>query len=140
MKKLIFLLALVLTLGAVSIAQTVINEDQVTTLYGATGDTLNLGDTLLNTYYVDDFSVDAELFWDLDSVAGDPNVTVLFAGSYDNSNWITINSTSLDIASGDTTFVQSSGTYLYPYLKIQAIAVTDAQTTKYKYVLVVRKN
>jgi len=140
MKKLIFLLALVLCLGAVSSAQTVVTEDQVITLYGATGDTLNLADVLQDDYYIDDFSVDAELFWDLDSVAGDPNVTVLFAGSYDNSNWITINSTSLDIAVGDTTFVQSSGTYLYPYLRVQATAITDAQTTKYKYVLVIRKN
>jgi len=138
MKKIIilglFLLPLFIT------AQTVVRYDDVINKYGATGDTLNLNDKLSDTCYVKDFSVDAEIFWDIDSVSGTPKVTLGFYGSYDNSTWITINESDLTIAEGDTTFVQSSGTYLYPYLKAYAKAITNAQTVRYKYNLVIRKN
>ena len=97
-------------------------------------------DSETETYYISRFSKDAELFWDIDSVSGTPKVTDGFYGSYDNSNWITINETDLTIAEGDTTFVQSSGTYLYPYLKTYIKAITNAQTIRWKNNLVIDKN
>lgn len=138
MKKVIILLLLFVPF--LMMAQTTIKEDVVLTKYGGVGDTLNLNETLTDTYYVKDFSTDAELFWDIDSLSGTPKVTVGFYGSYDNSNWITINETDLTINVGDTTFVQSSGTYLYPYLKAYAKAITNAQNIKYEYILVIKKN
>lgn len=138
MKKLIFLIVFLIPLFLA--AQTLVDEDDVINKYGATGDTLNKDDVVTDTYYIKDFSVDSELFWTIDSVAGRQKVTLLFAGSYDNSTWITIDETTLTVTAGDTTFVQSSGTYLYPYLKAQATAIDSVQSTKYKYNLVIRKN
>ena len=138
MKKLIILL-FVLVPFLIN-AQTTVRQDNVYNRGGATGDTLNLNETMTDNYYVMDFSKDAELFWDIDSLSGTPSVTVGFYGSYDYINWITINETTLTIASGDTTFVQSSGTYLYPYLRVYAKAVSNVQNIRYKYNLVIDKN
>lgn len=138
MKKLIFLIVFLvpLFLGA----QTLVDTDDVINKHGATADTLNKDDVVTDSYYVKDFSKDAELFWDIDSVAGRTKVTLGFYGSYDYVNWITIDETTLTVTTGDTTFVQSSGTYLYPYLRAQATAIDSVQTTRYKYNLVIDKN
>ncbi len=138
MKKLIILLFVFVPF--LMVAQTTVKEDVVLTQYGAVSDTLNKDDAVTDSWYIKDFSTDAEVFWDIDSVAGRTKVTALFQGSYDNSNWITINSTTLTVITGDTTFVQSSGTFLYPYLKRTLTAVDSTQTTKYKSVIVIKKN
>lgn len=138
MKK--FIILLFMFVPFLLAAQTTISEDVVLTKYGAVGDTLNKDDVVTDSWYIDDFSTDSEVFWDIDSVAGRTKVKLDFEGSYDNSNWITINSTTLTVATGDTTFVQSSGTYLYPYLKSYATAIDSVQTTKYKRVIVIKKN
>lgn len=136
MRNLLIIIGLLITVCASS--QSVIRESSATTKYGRTADTLNLNDAVSDSYYISPFSTDAELFWNIDSVAGTPSVTLAFEGSYNNSDWITINSTTLTPAVGDTTFVQSSGTYLYPYLKATATAVSNVQTIRYQYVLVVK--
>ena len=138
MKKLLFLIIFLIPLFVN--AQTLVDADDVINKYGKTADTLNLNDVLSDSYYIKDFSKDAELFWTIDSVSGTPKVLLGFYGSYDNVTWITIDETTLTIAVGDTTFVQSSGTYLYPYLKPYAKAVDNAQTIRYKYNLVIDKN
>lgn len=138
MKKLIFLILFLIPLFIN--AQTLVDVDDVVNKYGKTADTLNLNDSFTDTYYIKDFSVDSELFWTLTEVSGDLTTTVGFYGSYDNSTWITIDETDLTVTGTDTTFVQSSGTYLYPYLKIYCKAITNAQTARYKYNLVIDKN
>lgn len=137
MKKLIFLIVFLIPL--IGFSQTAVTESKVINKYGATADTLIKDGTKSTTYYVKPFSSDAEIFWNIDSVAGRTKVTLLFAGSYDHSEWIDIDETTLTVTSGDTTFVQSSGTYLYPYLKAQVTAVDSVQTTRYKYNLVIQK-
>jgi|GEM_PF-4278029 len=138
MKKIIILLLMFVPLFLA--AQTVVSEDIVLTQYGGVGDTLNLNDVVTDTWYIDEFSTDAEVYWDIDSLSGTPSVKLGFYGSYDNSEWITIDESTLTIAVGDTTFVQSSGTFLYPYLKREATAVTNAQNIKYRSVIVIKKN
>lgn len=124
MKKLIFLVLFLIPLFIN--AQTLVKTDDVINKYGATGDTLNLNESVTDTYYVKDFSVDSELAWSLTEVSGDLTVTVGFYGSYDYVKWFTINETDLTVTGTDTTFVQSSGTYLYPYLKTYCKAITNA--------------
>lgn len=124
----------------ISFGQTLIRESASIQKYGRTQDTLNLNDTIVDIWYIKPFSTDAEVYWDIDSVSGTPSVKLDFEGSYDNQEWFTINSTTLTPAVGDTVFVQSSGTYLYPYLKVQAIAVTNAQNIRYKYVITAKSD
>lgn len=126
----------------ITVAQTSVREDVVLTKYGGVGDTLNLDESINDTYYIKDFSTDSELFWDIDSVSGTPRVLLEFNGSYDNSNWIVIDTATVGITAGTAQVlkVQSSGTYLYPYLQAKATARDNTQTIRYKYVLVIKKN
>jgi len=140
MKKILLILAVFLFTLSLN-AQTVVLTDDVINKYGATADTLNKNDEVSDTYYVKDFIQNANLFWNVDSVDGtSPCVTLGFYGSYDNSEWITIDETTLTVTTGDTTFVQTSTTYFYPYVKTYIKAIDSTQTSRYKYNLVIDKN
>jgi hypothetical protein len=139
MKKLIVLFSIMIFALSLN-AQTLIDKDQVVNKYGATADTLNKDDSVTDTYYIKPFAENMNLFWDVDSVDGtSPKVILGFFGSYDNSEWIEIDETTITVTSGDTTFVQTSTTYLYPYIKVEIKAVDSVQTARYKYNLVIDK-
>lgn len=122
-------------------AQILVDTDKVINKYGATADTLNKDDSVSDTYYVKSFAESSELFWKITNVSGASKVTIGFYGSYNHSDWITINETTLNIIVSDTTFTQNFiNTHRYPYLKTYCTAVDSVQTTKYKFNLVIDKN
>jgi hypothetical protein len=138
MKKILVLFSIMIFALSLN-AQTLIEEDRTVNKYGATADTLNKDDAITDTYYIKPFVENVNLFWNVDSVAGAPVVTLGLYGSYDNSEWITVDESTLTIASGDTTFVQTSTTYFYPYIKTYIKAVDSVQTVRYKYNLIIDK-
>lgn len=141
MKKLIGLLIMSFVLALGVSAQLIIRSDASIVKYGATGDTLNLNDTITTTYYVSAFATDADLYWLLDSISGTPSVVTVLEYSYDNVKWFNVDRDTLTfVVDGDTTNVQGFAGKLYPYIRSRAIGITGAQTVKYKEVFTIKTN
>lgn len=138
MKKLLFILVMVVVAMTTN-AQTTVNGSKVFRILPANaGDTLNKDDVDHQYLYIPNFAIAAKFQAVVDSVAGYPKATIIIRSSLDYSNWTNLDTVNLTSASrvGMSSLVLPYA----QYLDIQTTAIDSTQTSKFTYTILIEKN
>lgn len=138
MKKLLSIILLLLCVTVVfgQVDKTVRNSS-VFNVKGAIGDTLNLADVVSYKMYVPNFATKLKVGVDIDSIAGDPAVQTIIRTSLNFKDWEDVDT--INTADADRYEI---GLLLSPYtqyIEIESTGITNAQTSKYKYNILIEK-
>lgn len=137
MRKFILILVLAVVAMAAN-AQTKVQGSKTFRVIPGNADTLNLATVTHDYYYVPNYAVKFKVQVDLDSVAGDPAVQVILRKSMDYITWTNLDTISVtDVSTSAISVLNEPYT---PYLDIQATGITNAQTTKLTYTVLIEKN
>ena len=137
MKK--FLVILVFAVVAMAAnAQTKVSGSKTFRILPTNADTLNLATVDHNYLYIPNYCVKAKVQVDLDSIAGDPAIQTIIRKSMDYVTWVNMDTISTTDAS--TNGISTVMDVYAPYLDIQSTGITNAQTTKLTYTILIEKN
>lgn len=138
MKKLIILFSLLIVGFVLNAQDMTIRNSKVFNVKGGTGDTLNLADTDSYKIYVANFATKLKVGVKIDSLDGDPAVQTIIRSSMNYIDWLDI-----DTINTTDTYLHEIGLLLSPYtqyIEIESKGITNAQTSRFKYNILIEKN
>lgn len=138
MKKIFLLIGLLFAVVFVQAQDLTARTSRVYFAKGGTGDTLNLAGTNSYKIAVPNFATKLKVGVELDSLAGDPALQTIIRTSLNYVDWTDVDT----VLTTDTDDYEIS-TLLSPYtqyIEIETTGITNAQTSKYKYNILIEKN
>lgn len=124
-------------LGMTVNAQKVITESKTFRIVPGAADTIGNGITKHNYIYIPSFAQKFKVQCNLDSIKGNPHVTVIIRKSMDNITWNNLDTLLMVHTTAKVLITDLVEPYT-PYLDIQALGTTGTQTTKLTYTVLIQ--